>query len=57
LEANMSRTEGKNKPPVNIEAFKYKDRRTNTPTKELRGFVAEDEAKPKTPFELRCEAG
>src|SRR4030042_989868 len=43
----MSRTEGKSKPPANIEAFKYKDKRTNIPTKELGGFVKEDEDKPK----------
>jgi adenine-specific DNA-methyltransferase len=33
---------------INIEALRHKDRRSNIPTKELRGFVAEDEAKPKT---------
>src|SRR3990170_8801030 len=44
----MSRTEGKTKPPVNIEAFKYGDRRANIPTRELRDFAAEYEAKPKT---------
>ncbi len=43
----MSRTE-KSKPPVNIEALKYKDRRTNIPTSELRGFVVKDEESPKT---------
>ncbi|MFC2041540.1 site-specific DNA-methyltransferase [Chloroflexota bacterium] len=43
----MSRTE-KSKPPVNIEAFKYKDRRANIPTEELRDFVVKDEASPKT---------
>jgi adenine-specific DNA-methyltransferase len=34
--------------PINVEALRHKDRRSNIPTKELRGFVAEDEAKPKT---------
>ncbi len=43
----MAKSE-KNKPPVNIEAFKYKDRRANIPTKELRDFVVKDEASPKT---------
>src|SRR4030042_4355818 len=44
----MPRRESKNKPSVNIEAFKYKDRRANIPTKELRGFVEPDENNPKT---------
>src|SRR4030042_1694810 len=43
----MAKSE-KNKPPVDIEAFKYKDRRPNIPTEELRDFVAKDEAAPKT---------
>jgi len=38
----------KSKPPVNIEAFKYKDRRANIPTEELRDFVVKDEANPKS---------
>jgi len=33
--------------PVDIEVHKHKDRRANIPTKELRGFVARDEEKPK----------
>jgi len=33
---------------INVEALRHKDRRTNIPTEELRDFVAEDEAKPKT---------
>jgi len=33
---------------VDIEAIRHKDRRANIPTEELRDFVAEDEAKPKT---------
>jgi adenine-specific DNA-methyltransferase len=43
----MAKSE-KNKPPVNIEALKYKDRRTNIPTSELRGFVVKGEESPKT---------
>jgi adenine-specific DNA-methyltransferase len=31
-----------------VASLKHKDKRANIPTKELRGFVAEDEAKPKT---------
>ena len=34
--------------PSSIEALKHKDRRVNIPTEELRDFVAEYEAKPKT---------
>jgi len=37
----------KSKTLVNIETFKYKDRRANIPTEELRDFVAEDELQPK----------
>lgn len=33
---------------INVEALRHKDRRANIPTEELRDFVAEDEAKPKT---------
>jgi adenine-specific DNA-methyltransferase len=32
---------------VSIESVKHKDKRSNIPTEELRGFVKEDEAKPK----------
>jgi adenine-specific DNA-methyltransferase len=39
---------GKSIKSINVEALRHKDRRSNIPTKELRGFVAEDEAKPKT---------
>jgi adenine-specific DNA-methyltransferase len=39
---------GKANKSTDIEALRHKDRRANIPTKELRGFVAEDEAKPKT---------
>ncbi len=42
----MAKSE-KSKTPVNIEAFKYKDRRANIPTEELRDFVLKDEASPK----------
>jgi adenine-specific DNA-methyltransferase len=37
----------KNKPTTPIEANVHKDRRTNIPTEELRGFVTDDENKPK----------
>ncbi len=43
----MAKSENK-KPPVHIETFKYKDRRANIPTEELRDFVVKDEASPKT---------
>jgi adenine-specific DNA-methyltransferase len=36
------------KSPIPVLATKHKDKRTNIPTKELRGFVADDEARPKT---------
>ncbi len=32
---------------VSIESVKHKDKRSNIPTEELRGFVKEDEARPK----------
>ncbi len=38
----------KSKEPTPVLATRHKDKRTNIPTKELRGFVADDEAKPKT---------
>lgn len=44
----MARKERKTKPPIDIETFKYKDRRANIPTEELRDFVVKDEASPKT---------
>ena len=31
-----------------IESIRHKDKRVNIPTEELRDFVAEDEAAPKT---------
>ena len=40
--------ERKSRPPAPIETTLHKDRRTNIPTEELRGFVVEDENKPKT---------
>ena len=39
---------GKSMKSINVEALRHKDRRANIPTEELRDFVAEDEAKPKT---------
>ena len=33
---------------TSIETVTHKDQRTNIPTEELRGFVAEDEKRPKT---------
>ncbi len=33
---------------LKVESLKHKDKRTNIPTEELRDFVADDEAKPKT---------
>jgi adenine-specific DNA-methyltransferase len=38
----------KPKDPIPVVSVKHKDKRANIPTKELRGFVEEDEAKPKT---------
>jgi adenine-specific DNA-methyltransferase len=38
----------KAKTKLQIESIKHKDKRKNIPTEELRDFVAEDEAKPKT---------
>ena len=34
--------------PIPVVAVKHKDKRTNIPTKELRGFVEEDEKQPKS---------
>src|SRR6202158_3377676 len=36
------------KKPIRVETVTHKDQRTNIPTEELRGFVAEDEKSPKT---------
>src|ERR1700730_11293899 len=36
------------KKTIRVETVKHKDKRTNIPTEELRGFVAEDEKNPKT---------
>ena len=44
----MSRQEERKGRPLNIEVLRHQDRRANIPTKELRDFVAEDEAKPET---------
>ena len=43
----MSRKKGRSKPPTNIETTVHKAKRTNIPTEELRGFVKEEEDKPK----------
>ena len=47
--------------PTAVESIRHKDKRTNTPTEELRDVVAEDEKAPKTmlyprdvPFRLGC---
>ena len=40
----------KNAGTIPIENVKHKDKRVNIPTEELRDFVAEYEAKPKTVF-------
>src|SRR2546422_6756879 len=40
------KTESRN--PMKVESVTHKDKRTNIPTEELRGFVAEDERSPKT---------
>ncbi len=42
-----TRKTGAQKPSTRVDAIKHKDKRANIPTKELRGFVAEDELKPK----------
>ena len=36
------------KSPLNVTSIKHNDKRKNIPTEELRDFVAEAEAKPKT---------
>ncbi|MBM3501596.1 MAG: site-specific DNA-methyltransferase, partial [Armatimonadetes bacterium] len=36
------------KRPIPIESTRHADKRVNTPTEELRDFVAEDEARPQT---------
>jgi hypothetical protein len=36
----------KNTKTVKVDSVRYKDKRTNIPTEELRDFVARDEAKP-----------
>ncbi len=38
----------KSNPPAKVDAFKHNEQRTNIPTEELRDFVADDEAQPKT---------
>lgn len=44
----MAKRPTKLKSPTPVEAIKHKDRRKNIPTEELRDFIADDEAKPKT---------
>lgn len=44
----MVRKKSNTPTPVEVESVRHKDRRKNIPTEELRDFVAEDEAKPKT---------
>ena len=39
---------GESSKSIDVESIRHKDRRANIPTEELRGFVAEDEAQPKT---------
>lgn len=46
--SNMAKRTSKPKGPTPVEAIKHKDTRKNIPTEELRDFIAEDEAKPKT---------
>ena len=43
----MAKKKTAKKKTVDVAAVKHKDKRTNIPTEELRGFVAEDELKPK----------
>jgi adenine-specific DNA-methyltransferase len=38
----------KNSSPARVDSIRHKDRRSNIPTEELRGFVADDESAPKT---------
>ncbi|MDP2320075.1 MAG: site-specific DNA-methyltransferase [Acidobacteriota bacterium] len=44
----MAKRPPKTKGPTPVEAIKHKDTRKNIPTEELRDFIADDEAKPKT---------
>jgi adenine-specific DNA-methyltransferase len=44
----MAKRTPKTKGPTPVEAIKHKDTRKNIPTEELRDFIADDEAKPKT---------
>ena len=44
----MAKRTPKPKGPTPVEAIKHKDTRKNIPTEELRDFIADDEAKPKT---------
>jgi len=44
----MAPTKKTNAKSIPVDATRHKEKRKNIPTEELRGFVAEDEAKPKT---------
>ncbi len=44
----MAKRSATPKGPTSVEAIKHKDTRKNIPTEELRDFIADDEAKPKT---------
>jgi adenine-specific DNA-methyltransferase len=44
----MAKRPTKPKAPIPVEAIKHKDTRKNIPTEELRDFIADDEATPKT---------
>jgi hypothetical protein len=44
----MAKISKKKSAPMKVESIRRKDKRTNTPTEELRDFVADDELAPKT---------
>ena len=44
----MAKRLPKPKGPTPVDAIKHKDTRKNIPAEELRDFVADDEAKPRT---------
>ena len=48
-----SRSPRSSKGPTPVESIKHKDTRKNIPTEELRDFIAEDEAAPKTQLYAR----
>jgi adenine-specific DNA-methyltransferase len=47
-QAKPSQRKAKNPVSARVESIKHKDKRANIPTEELRDFVADDEATPKT---------